>query len=234
MAKKTQVIAPDDPAYRAQEEYSPAFLRIYDALVLGVFCRLVWRCPASEVVSDYERHVSRRHLEIGPGTGYFLDKARLPDDLELTLADPNPAVLDHAARRLARYSPTTVELDVRKPLPVRGPYDSVGMNGVLHCLPGPIERKASAIQSVAAVLADGGVLFGGTIVVDAPAHTRLSRTLIRSNNRRGIFGNESDIMPAIRSLFEAEFCDVDVQLRGTMAVFTARAPRRAVTPRAPR
>ena len=227
MAKKTQVIATHDPGYRAQQEYTPAFLRVYDAVVLGVFCRVLWRSPAPEVVADYERHVSRRHLEIGPGTGYFLDKARLPDDLELTLADPNPAVLDYAARRLARYTPTTVELDVRKPLPVTGPYDSVAMNGVLHCLPGPIERKASAIQSVAAVLADGGVLFGGTIVVDAPAHTRLSRALIRSNNRRGIFGNESDTLPAVRSVFEAEFQDVEVHLRGTMAVFTARAPRRA-------
>ena len=225
MAKKTQVIAMDDPGYRAQKAYTPAFLRIYDGLVLGVFCRLLWRSPATEVVGDYERHVSRRHLEIGPGTGYFLDKACMPDDMELTLADPNPAVLEYAARRLARYNPTTVQLDVRKPLPVGGPYDSVAMNGVLHCLPGPIERKAPAVQSVAAVLADDGVLFGSTIVVDAPAHTRLSRALIRANNRRGIFGNESDTLPAIRSLFEAEFADVDVQLRGTMAVFTARTPR---------
>ena len=60
------------------------------------------------------------------------------------------------------------------------------------------------VQSVAAVLADGGVLFGGTIVVDAPAHMA-TRALIRSNNRRGIFGNASDTVPAIRSLFEAEF-----------------------------
>ena len=229
MAKRTQVIPRSDPAYRAQQEYTPAFLRVYDVVVLGAFCRALWRSPASRVVADYERLVCRRHLEIGPGTGYFLDKARLPDALELTLADPNPAVLEYAARRLARYTPTTVELDVRKPMSVNGPYDSVGMNGVLHCLPGPIARKASAVQSVAAVLADGGVLFGSTIVVDAPAHTPLSRALIRSNNRRGIFGNESDTLPAIRSLFDAEFQDVDVQLRGTMAVFTARAPRRAGT-----
>ena len=225
MARKTQIIARSDPAYRAQAEYTPAFLRVYDVVVLGAFCRVLWRCAAPEVVADYERLVSRRHLEIGPGTGYFLDKAHLPEDLELTLADPNPAVLDYAARRLARYTPTTVELDVRKPLPVTGPYDSVGMNGVLHCLPGPVERKASAVQSVAAVLAPDGVLFGGTIVVDAPAHTRLSRALIRSNNRRGIFGNDHDTLPAIRTLFESKFHNVDVQLRGTMAVFTARAPR---------
>lgn len=229
MAKKTQVIATHDPGYRAQQEYTPVFLRIYDGLVLGVFCRVLWRSPAPEVVHDYERHVSRRHLEIGPGTGYFLDTARIPDDIELTLADPNPAVLEYAARRLARYNPTTVQLDVRKPLPLSGPYDSAAMNGVLHCLPGPIERKASAVQSVAAVLADDGVLFGGTIVVDAPAHGRLSRALMRSNNRRGIFGNETDTVPAIRSMFETEFEDVDVQLRGAMAVFTARAPRGPAT-----
>ena len=225
MTERTQVIAPDDPGYRAQAEYTPAFLRIYDGLILGVFCRLLWRFPAPEVISDYERHVTRRHLEIGPGTGYFLDKAHIPDDIELTLGDPNPSVLEYAARRLVRYTPTIVQLDVRKPLKVTGLYDSVGMNGVLHCLPGPIEAKACAVESVAAVLADGGVLFGSTIVVDAPAHTPVSRALIRSNNRRGIFGNDSDTLPGIRSLLEAVFRDVDVRLRGTMAVFTASAPR---------
>ena len=226
MATKSRVIAKDDPGYRAQQEYSPAFLRVYDGLVLGLFCRALWRSPAAEVVADYEHHVRRRHLEIGPGTGYFLDQARLPDGVAITLADPNPDVLAHAARRLARYHPTTVELDVRRPLPLTGPYDSVGMNYVLHCLPGPVEQKAAAVRSVAAVLADDGILFGGTIVVDAPAHTRMSRALVRSNNRRGIFGNAADTTDAIRALLEAHFHDVDVRLRGTVAVFTARGPAR--------
>lgn len=226
MPMNSSVIAKTDPAYRAQAEYTTAFLRVYDRLVLGMFCRLLWRAPSSEVVGDYERHVRRRHLEIGPGTGYFLDKARLPDDLELTLADPNPTVLGHAARRLARYAPRTEEVDVRSPLPLTGPYDSVGLNYVLHCLPGPVEGKASAVRSAAAVLADDGVLFGGTIVTDAPAHTRLSYALMRSNNRRGIFGNDTDTTPAIRAVLESAFEDVDLHRRGTVAVFVARRPRR--------
>lgn len=90
MARKTRVIAADDPGYRAQGEYTPAFLTVYDALVLGLFCRSVWHASAADTVRDYERHVGRRHLEIGPGTGYFLANARLPADVEITLADRAP------------------------------------------------------------------------------------------------------------------------------------------------
>ena len=225
VARRTRVIAPDDPGYRAQQEYTSTFLTVYDALVLGLFGRALWRVRASDTVSDYERHARRRHLEVGPGTGYFLDKARLPSDVEITLADPNPEVLAYAARRLARYGPATVELDVRKPLPVEGPFDSVGMNYLLHCLPGPLEEKEPAIRSVASVVAEDGVLFGGTIVTDSPAHTWASRALLRSNNRRGIFGNAGDTVPGLRELLQANFRDVHVALRGTVAVFTAAGPR---------
>ena len=44
----------------------------------------------------------RGHLDVGVGTGWFLDRVRPPADLELTLLDANPACLHHAAARLAR------------------------------------------------------------------------------------------------------------------------------------
>ena len=40
-----------------------------------------------------------------------------------------------------------------KPLPVAGPFKSAALNLVIHCLPGPLERKAHAVANVAAVLA---------------------------------------------------------------------------------
>ena len=47
----------DDPAYAGQREYGPAFLRIYDPLILGVFSPLVWRCPTTHLVEGYrEQH----------------------------------------------------------------------------------------------------------------------------------------------------------------------------------
>ena len=43
----------NDPAYRGQADYNPAFLRVYDGLVLGIFARFVWRMSTSDLVRLY-------------------------------------------------------------------------------------------------------------------------------------------------------------------------------------
>jgi SAM-dependent methyltransferase len=171
---------PSDPAYAGQELYSSAFLRIYDPLILGFYGHVVWRCPTSRQVQHDTRHVGQRHLDVGPGSGYFLEHARLPGNTQLTLLDPNRAVLAHAARRLAHLHPAALEADVLKPLPVPAgqQFDSVALNYVLHCLPGPPQRKAAAVRHVAAVLRPDGVLFGATVLGAAGPHTRLSRAVL--------------------------------------------------------
>ena len=125
----------DDPAYRGQSEYTPFFLRMYDPVVLGLFTRFVWKCPTSTLVEHYRRSIRPRHLDVGPGTGYFIERAGLPAGSPVTLLDPNPNVLAHASRRLKDLAVTTVEADVLKSLPIAGPFDSAALSGVIHCLP---------------------------------------------------------------------------------------------------
>ena len=136
----------NDPAYEGQREYTPLFLRLLrppgpgrlrpsHLAVLGV----------AHLVEGYRRHVGRRHLDVGPGTGYFLARAGFPDASPVTLLDPNENVLAHASHRLRNLDVTTIEADVLKPLPVDGPFDSAALNGVLHCLPGPLPNKAAAV-----------------------------------------------------------------------------------------
>ena len=193
----------DDPAYAGQREYTPFFLRIYDPLILGVITPLVWRCPTSRLVAAYRRHLGQRHLDVGPGTGYFLERAGMPDGTPVTLLDPNAHVLDHASRRLRHLDITTVEADVCKPLPVHRAFDSAALNGVLHCLPGPLPRKAAAVDHVAAVLSPTGVLFGASILGLSAGHTWLSRGIL-----------------------EASFERVELETVGSMAIFAATSPRR--------
>jgi SAM-dependent methyltransferase len=216
----------DDPAYEGQREYTPLFLRIYDPLILGFFTPVVWRCPTARLVDGYRRHLGQRHLDVGPGTGYFLDRAAIPDGSPVTLLDPNVNVLDHASRRLRRLDIITVEADVCKPLPVRGPFDSAALNGVLHCLPGPLPRKAAAVANVAAVLAPTGVLFGASILGSSGRHTRLARNLLKVNNRRGTFDNLGDTQEGLGEILEASFERVELETVGSMAIFTATNPRK--------
>ena len=213
-----------DPAYNGQREYTPLFLRVYDPVILGVLAPVVWRCPAARLADGYRRHAGHRHLDVGPGTGYFLERAGLPEGSPVTLLDPNPNVLAHASRRLRRLDVTTVEADVLKPLPIDGPFDSAALNGVLHCLPGPLPDKGAAVANVAAVLAPEGVLFGSSIFGDDGRHTWLGRRILEANNRRGTFDNRGDTEAGLREVLEASFERVELEAVGSMAIFAAANP----------
>ena len=212
---------PDDPAYRGQAGYTRPFLAIYDPFVLGFMARAVWRCPTPGVVDRYRHNLGHRHLDVGPGTGYFLDKVGLPPEAEVTLLDPNPAVLAHASRRLAPMNVTTVEADVLKPLPVIGPFDSAALNYVLHCLPGSQPHKAVAVRNVAAVLAPDGVLFGGTVLGSLEEHTPLARAILWAFNRQGAFDNLADTEEGLHEILAESFKTVDIDVVGSIAHFTA-------------
>jgi SAM-dependent methyltransferase len=215
---------PSDAAYAGQEVYSRAFLRIYDPVILGFYGNVVWRCPTSRLVEQYRQHVGHRHLDVGPGSGYLLEHARLPYDSEMTLLDPNADVLTHAARRLSDRHPSVIQRDVLKPLRVTAGerFDSAALKYVLHCLPGPPVRKAAAVQNVAAGLEPGGVLFGTTVLGETGPHTRSSRAVLRFVNSRAIFDNMSDTQHGLRDLLKASFATVEIHVIGSVAVFTAR------------
>src|SRR5687768_6394181 len=105
----------NDPAYRGQSDYSPALLRLYDPLVLGPILRFVWRFPRQDAVRLYREHIRPNHLDVGPGTGYFLEHAGLPAGSKVTILDPNPNVLRHVTRRLRDLQVTAVQADVQAP-----------------------------------------------------------------------------------------------------------------------
>ena len=215
----------DDPAYRGQRDYTRRLLKLYDPLVLGFAARVVWRCPTGRLVERYRQHIRDRHLDVGPGTGYFLERSGLPDGSRVTILDPNANVLDHTTRRLRHLEVTTVEADVLKPLPVAGTFDSAALHLVIHCLPGPLSRKAAAVANVAAVLAPTGVLFGASVLGTSGPHTRLSRRVLAAFDRRGAFDNLDDSQEGLREILWAAFEQVELETVGSMAIFTATTPR---------
>jgi SAM-dependent methyltransferase len=199
-------------------------LAIYDPFVLGFMTRAVWKSPMGPYVERYRTCISRRHLDVGPGTGYFLEKSA-PPGTQITLVDANPAVLAHCSRRLASLNPTAVQADVMKPLPVEGRFDSAALSFVLHCLPGPQSNKAVAVRNVAAVLEPAGTLFGGTVLGLTERHTPQARAVLRLFNRQGAFDNRADTADGLRAILEESFEDVAVDVVGSAALFTARGRR---------
>jgi hypothetical protein len=212
-----------DPAYRGQADYNELLLRLYDPLALGPISRYVWRAPAEVGSRLYRQHIRPNHLDVGPGTGYFIDHAGLPPASKVTILDPNPNILRHVTRRLHDLDVTAVEADVLKPLPVSGPFASAGMNAVLHCLPGPMERKAAAVANIAAVLAPDATFFGATVLGRSARHTRAGRAMLWAFNRRGTFDNLDDTEDGVAEILRASFNDVTIETLGGLAIFAARA-----------
>jgi Methyltransferase domain len=215
----------DDPAYRGQADYSRPLLKAYDAVVLGPVATHVWHCPAARLLDGYKRHIREPHLDVGPGTGYFLDRSGLADGSRVTILDPNPTVLEYAARHLQRFDVTAVEGDVLKPLSVKGSFQSAALNLVIHCLPGPSSRKALAVADVAAILAPDGVLFGASVLGRSGEHTWLARRVLSVFNRQGGFDNLEDSEAMLREILGAAFEDVELEVVGSAALFAASRPR---------
>jgi SAM-dependent methyltransferase len=216
-----RVVEPAD-VEAGQRVYSRLVLRGYDLAVLGFSNRFAWRCRSATMLERYDRNAGRRHLDIGVGTGWYLDRCTWPDGRpEITLLDLNENSLSVAARRIARYAPRTVRANVLETLPLGDDrFDSASANYLLHCVPGPIESKAAALAgNVRPYLAPDGVLFGSTILGRGVAHTWIGRRLMKVYNAKGIFSNADDDEQGLERGLRAAFADVEIDVVGTVALF---------------
>ena len=207
-----------------QAVYSPMVLRTYDWIVLGLSNRFLWRCPTAELRQLYDRNVSERHLDVGVGTGYFLDKSRWPvAKPAITLLDLNPNCLTMASRRIRRFTPQTVRANVLAPLPPLGPFQSAGLCYLLHCLPGMMAEKAIVFDHLTPLLGRGARVFGATIVQGSAPRSRPAQALMNLYNSKSIFSNAEDAIEALDAALRERFRDVEVRLRGAVALFEAKA-----------
>jgi SAM-dependent methyltransferase len=212
-----------DAVEAGQAVYSPLVLKVYDGFVLGLSNRLLWRCPSTHLRALYDRNVSARHVDIGVGTGYFLDKAKWPVAApEIALVDLNPHSLTAAAKRIRRYAPRTFVANALAPLPAMGPFDSAGLCYLLHCLPGAIEAKAAVFDHLRPALAPGARVFGATILQGDAPRSWAAQRLMNLYNRKGIFSNAADTRQALAAALKRRFADVKIEMRGAVALFEAR------------
>lgn len=215
-----------DEVEAGQRVYTPFTLRVYDLFVLGFSNRFVWRCPSSKMLERYESHVGERHLDVGVGTGWFLDHCRWPvESPQITLLDLNENSLSAASDRIRRYAPATVQANVLDPVDLGDSrFDSIGANFLFHCLPGELEWKTMTVASnLRRYLVSGGVLFGSTILGRGVTHNLLGRRLMRLYNRKGIFANIEDDQEGLENGLTSELTDVEIEVVGAVALFFGRA-----------
>ncbi len=211
-------------AEAGQAVYSPRVLSLYDWWVVRFSNRFAWKCPWRRLLKLYNECVSDNHLDVGVGTGFFLNRCRFPSSRpRLALLDMNANCLETTALRVARYDPIVHRANVLEPIEIEEPpFDSIGLNYLLHCLPGTMQSKAAAFDNLRPLMSSTAVLFGSTILYGGVQRGWLARRLMKTYNEQKIFSNEHDDLEGLRQALSDRFSEVNVEVVGCVALFQCR------------
>ena len=218
-------------------KYDPFMLKyIYDAFVLRFTASYAWCCPVSTILQPlFNKHMttSRATLDIGVGSGFYLEHAPFSPDTTVTLLDLNHNSLKRASDRLHEAHPAvqykSVYADVMDPATcsagkLGGPFDSISLMYLLHCLPGPAAGKAATLVRLRHLLTKEGTLFGCTNLGKGVELNWIARAVLALYNSSGVFENyEDDAESFVQPLKEA-FEIVEWKVVGTTLIFEAKHP----------
>jgi SAM-dependent methyltransferase len=212
--------SPPDELRGDASMYTLPVLAIYDPIALGIVCPVAWRCSRRTMLSFFDDSVRGKHLDVGPGTGFFLDKATFPVPRpDIMIADLNELVLATTAKRIRRYRPRTLVQDALEPLATDETFDSIAIQNVLHCLPGTMTDKAVVFDNLLPNLRPGGVLFGCTVLGNDHGLGRAGSWMMEKYNDAGSFHNRGDDLASLTSALANRFTRYAVRNRGAVAFF---------------
>jgi hypothetical protein len=208
-----------------QAFYTDRTLPNYDLRVLKLSNPLVWRCPTDRLLRFFNAHVSANHLDIGVGSGYYLDHCAFPaKQPRVALMDLNPMALTYAGLRIARYRPETYQRNVLEPIDLAAPgFDSISLNYLLHCLPGPMASKAAVFDHIKPLMNPSAVCFGSTLLQSGVRRNWAAKLLMAHYNRYGVFSNRHDSVEALETALRKRFSSFAIEIVGCAALFHARA-----------
>ena len=224
----TTTVQITDDVEKGQAVYSKPVLALYDLWVLGVSNRFFWKCTTSKMLAQFDAFITDNHLDVGVGTGYYLDKCRFPSSSpRLALMDLNPNSLEVTAQRVARYNPIKIQHNVLDPVNLGGrvsnlaPFDSISVNYLFHCLPGSLPEKLVVLDHLNPLLSDNGRIFGATILQKDVPRNAVARRLMALYNEKGIFSNTEDSLEDLEAHLAAKYRSYNIKLEGCVAVFWA-------------
>ncbi len=197
---------------------------IYDLFVLGFSSSFAWKCSSQKLLEFYNRHITANHLDVGVGTGYFLDKCTFPaNSPRIGLLDPNTNSLQVTAKRLERYKPDTFAADILQPITLNVPsFDSAGLGYLLHCLPGTMADKAVVFKNLKPLLNKNGVVFGSTILGQGVRKNAIADFLMKTYNAKGVFSNSKDNLDDLEKILKERFRSCSVRVEGCVALFEGK------------
>jgi len=217
----------DKKAHRAAALYSKLLLSVYDLYVYKFAAPIAFRCPVENMEALYRKYCAKQHLEIGVGTGHFLQKAhewRLLQDI--TLLDLNPNCLQITAEKLTGLTVSCHEANILKPLNLGNKrFGSVGLNFVLHCVPGSFKEKGVVFKSLKPYLLPEAVVFGSTAIYKSQQKNLLAPVVMNAYNALGIFNNKQDEKQDLIDGLSAEFKYVNIEQIGNILFFVASDQR---------
>lgn len=218
----TEIIKEED-----KELYTPFRLAIYDLWVLGFVNTYAWGCPtATYLLPLFRSNIRKNHLDVGVGTGYYLDPSSVPASTRLTLVDNEARALAVAKIRSKRPDANTVVADVLKPLPIEEKFDSVSMYYLLHCIPSPVEKKCHVFSLLKERMTPDGVLTGANVLGKGVARDNSLGAFIRRGcTNHGIFHNKEDNAFEYERALRENFSKVETWVVGSVFVFRAEGPK---------
>lgn len=222
------------------------------AVVLEHFYRIMINGAAQRRESNKPGTETRvRILDIGVATGYYMAKTKLPENTLVTLFDLNPNCLEYASTRCrqahaeldnldvetvcgdflaAKSDPSSIHCLLDPESRGKQKYDVIFASLLLHCLPGPPERKANALAKLSHLVEPAsGVLCGATILGKdsrEACHSLIGGFVLFWHNLLGWFDNGSDDTEVFVQALENAFETVSCQVIGAVLLFEARCPRR--------
>jgi hypothetical protein len=209
---------------KSQKYFNPVSLFFYDLILYGFISKYAWGCPTKTLDAHYASHITANHLDVGVGTGFLLDRVAFPSATpRLALMDLSLSCLTKTLTRLARYKPESYEQNILEPITMDiKKFDSIGINSVMHCVPGGFKEKGIAFHHLKSLLNDNGVLFGTTVLSKGVSKNWLSSVFMQFFNYIGVFINNDDSLDELTEVLRSYFQQVDITVVGSTAIFSAR------------
>lgn len=197
--------------------YNSTTLKLYDFAILGLSNRFAWKCPTPLLLENYRQHEGQHHLDIGPGTGFYLEDTSADS---VTLLDLNQVTLGTSRARIERNNPELPVDTLSQSFfdDLNGTWGSIGVNFVLHCINS--DNKWGRLADLGDNLEPGGTLFGSTILLDQGTANVGAKTLCSLYNRVGAFGNANDHEQQLSDALSS-FTSHSVERHGQVLIFSA-------------